>query len=52
MWQAVRTLWVVTLHALVAWLALGALASAILYLVLIPVVRGIWKKIQPNMENA
>ncbi len=47
-WQAVRTLWVVTLHALVAWLALGAVASAILYVVLVPVVRGIWRKVQPK----
>lgn len=48
-WQAVRTLWVVTLHALVAWLALGAVASAILYVVLVPAVRAIWRKIQPSV---
>lgn len=37
--QAVRTLWVVTMHALLAWLALGMVASAILYAVLVPLVR-------------
>jgi uncharacterized protein (DUF2062 family) len=50
MGQAVRTLWVVTLHALVAWLVLGAVAAGILYVVLIPVVRHIWKRVQPGME--
>jgi hypothetical protein len=28
-WTTIRTLWVVTLHALVAWLAFGAAATAI-----------------------
>lgn len=39
---AVETLWVVTLHALVAWLGLGAVVSLALYGVLVPVVRRIW----------
>jgi uncharacterized protein (DUF2062 family) len=52
MWQAIRTLWVVTLHALAAWLLLGAAASGILYIVLIPVMRRIWTKIQAPAKPA
>jgi ABC-type uncharacterized transport system permease subunit len=43
-WTTIRTLWVVTLHALVAWLAFGAAATAILYAVLLPSLRRVWKK--------
>jgi uncharacterized protein (DUF2062 family) len=38
-WHAIRTLWVVTMHALLAWLVLGMVALAILYAVLVPLVR-------------
>lgn len=41
---AIRTLWVVTVHALVAWLILGAAACSILYVVLVPVIRRLWKR--------
>jgi uncharacterized protein (DUF2062 family) len=44
-WQAIRALWVVTMHALVAWLVLGAAASAILYAVLVPLLRRLWRSI-------
>ena len=37
--HAIRTLWVVTMHALLAWLVLGMVALAILYAVLVPLVR-------------
>lgn len=43
-WTTIRTLWVVTLHALVAWLAFGAATTAILYAVLLPSLRRVWKK--------
>ena len=49
--QAVRTLWVVTMHALVAWLALGILTLAILYAVLVPIVRQSWRRVQPNLSS-
>ena len=49
--HAVRTLWVVTMHAMVAWLALGAVASAILYGVLVPVLRQLWRKVQLNVTS-
>lgn len=42
--HAVRTLWVVTMHALVAWLALGVVTSAILYVALVPLLRRLWRR--------
>jgi uncharacterized protein (DUF2062 family) len=45
--HAVRTLWVVTMHALLAWLLLGMAAVAILYAVLVPSVRHLWRRVQP-----
>jgi hypothetical protein len=38
-WSAVATLWTATMHALVAWFALGTLASPIIYLLLAPALR-------------
>ena len=46
--HAITTLWVVTMHALVAWLALGAVTSAILYVLLVPPLRLLWKSLQPG----
>ncbi len=46
--HAIRTLWVVTMHALLAWLVLGMTALVILYAVLVPLVRQIWRRIQPR----
>ena len=51
-WQAIRTLWVVTMHALVAWLVLGAITSAILYAALLPVMRWMARRIQSNRAAA
>jgi len=39
--RAVATLWVATLHALVAWFALGSATTALLYLLLVPVLKGL-----------
>jgi len=36
----------VTIHALVAWLALGALTTALLYVVLLPLVRKLWRSVR------
>ena len=49
--QAVRNLWVVTMHALVAWLVLGALTSALLYLLLVPLVHQLWRRIHPSVSS-
>ena len=38
-WNAITTLWTATMHALVAWLAIGSLASLLIYLLLAPVLR-------------
>jgi uncharacterized protein (DUF2062 family) len=44
MWSAIQSLWVVTMHALVAWLALGFVTTAVLYVVLVPIVGVFWKR--------
>ena len=38
-WSAIATLWTATMHALVAWLAIGSLASLVIYVLLAPVLR-------------
>jgi hypothetical protein len=37
--RAIAILWTATMHALVAWLAIGSLASLVIYLLLAPVLR-------------
>lgn len=37
--NAVATLWTVTIHAVVAWLVIGSMATGLLYLLLVPVLR-------------
>lgn len=49
--QAVRALWIVTIHALIAWLALGMIALAILYAGLVPLVRQLWRRVQPAVSS-
>lgn len=44
--RAVATLWVATLHALVAWFALGSATTALLYLLLVPVLKGLRAELQ------
>ena len=46
--HAIRTLWVVTMHALLAWLALGIVTLALLYPVLVALVRQLWRRIHPG----
>jgi uncharacterized membrane protein YvlD (DUF360 family) len=41
-WHATATLWVATMHALVAWLIAGFAASSVAYLVLCAVLRRVW----------
>jgi uncharacterized protein (DUF2062 family) len=36
--HAIATLWTVTIHAVVAWLLLGSIATGLLYLLLVPVL--------------
>jgi uncharacterized protein (DUF2062 family) len=48
--HAIRTLWVVTMHALIAWLVLGVVTLAILYTVLVPLVRQLWRRVHPSVS--
>jgi len=49
--HAIRTLWVVTTHALLGWLALGIVALAILYAVLVALVRQLWRRVYPGVSS-
>lgn len=44
-WNAIGALWILTIHALVVWGALGAIMTALLYPVLIIFVRHLWKRV-------
>jgi uncharacterized protein (DUF2062 family) len=45
--HAVATLWTVTIHALAAWLLLGSIATGLLYLMLVPVLRRMRNQLPP-----
>jgi len=45
-WAAIGILWTTTMHALVAWFALGSLASLLLYLLLAPALRRLARSVQ------
>ncbi len=38
-WTAIATLWTATMHALMAWLLLGSVASLVIYALLVPLLR-------------
>ena len=44
-WSAIGSLWMLTIHALVVWAALGAIMTALLYPVLVIFVRHLWKRV-------
>ena len=44
-WNAIESLWILTIHALVVWAALGAIITAVLYPVLVIFVRHLLKRI-------
>jgi uncharacterized protein (DUF2062 family) len=46
--QAIVTLWTVTIHAVVAWLLLGSIATGLLYLALVPVLCGMRNHLRPE----
>lgn len=46
--HAVRTLWVVTMHALLAWLMLGLAAFAVLYPMFVRLVRQLSRRVRLN----
>ncbi|MFZ1086008.1 MAG: DUF2062 domain-containing protein [Terracidiphilus sp.] len=45
--HAIATLWIVTIHAVMAWLLFGSIATGLLYLLLVPVLRGIRNQLHP-----
>jgi uncharacterized protein (DUF2062 family) len=47
---AITTLWDATMHGLVVWLALGTLASLLLYALLLPVIRRLGDSLQREAE--
>ena len=44
-WNAIGSLWILTIHALVVWVALGAIMTALLYPVLVIFVRHLLKRV-------
>jgi uncharacterized protein (DUF2062 family) len=47
LFHAIATLWTVTIHAVVAWLLLGSIATWLLYLLLVPVLCGMRNQLRP-----
>lgn len=45
-WTAITTLWTATMHALVAWFALGSLASLLIYVLLTPFLKRLGKALR------
>jgi uncharacterized protein (DUF2062 family) len=45
--NAIATLWIVTIHALAAWLLVGSIATGLLYILLVPVLSGMRNQLQP-----
>lgn len=43
-WHAIARLWIATMHALVIWLMAGCVVSAIVYLILVVLLRRFWVK--------
>ena len=50
LWRTVASLWTATLHALAVWFIGGAIATAILYLILLPILRMGWRAV--HRDNA
>jgi len=45
-WSAISILWTTTMHALVAWLALGSLGALLIYMLLAPALRKLARSVQ------
>lgn len=43
MWHAIQDLWVTTVHAMVAWMLVCLPVAAIIYFVLLPLLRRLWR---------
>jgi hypothetical protein len=49
-WNTISTLWTSTMHALAAWLALGSVASLVIYAVLTPLLRRLGQSLRVASE--
>ena len=49
-WNSIAVLWTATMHALAAWLALGSLASLVIYAVLTPVLRRVSQSLRAGSQ--
>jgi uncharacterized protein (DUF2062 family) len=49
-WRAIGALWVATLHAVVVWMVCASIAAVLLYAILIPVLRGLWRRQQTQVD--
>jgi hypothetical protein len=49
-WNTISTLWTSTMHALAAWLALGSVASLVIYAVLTPLLRRLGQSFRVGSE--
>jgi len=49
-WTAIATLWTATMHALVAWFALGSLASILIYALLTPALRRLGESLRVESQ--
>jgi uncharacterized protein (DUF2062 family) len=47
-WHTIQTLWVVTIHALAAWLLFGSMAVGLLYVILATLLRMAWRRISAS----
>jgi uncharacterized protein (DUF2062 family) len=51
-WQAIGALWVTTVHAMAAWLAVSVPAGVLLYAFLVPVLRKLWRaEVAPSPQS-
>jgi uncharacterized protein (DUF2062 family) len=52
MWGSIQELWVTTVHAMAAWVLICLPAAALIYLILTPLLRGVWRAQQAASPNA
>jgi len=45
-WHAIAMLWTALMHALVAWILMGALSAGGLYLLSLPLIRRLWVRVR------
>jgi hypothetical protein len=52
-WQAIRALWETTVHAMAAWVVVSVPAAALLYAILVPLMRKVWRtEVAPSLQSS